>query len=273
MRKDHRPYVLKQMQTMLFAWYTERFLRPQFRHLGVSPMVVRPWTVNVFGHNISIGDYATLIAEWYCPIHIVSWAQADLEDLALVMDKDKSKWRDQDQLQKEKEKRERRLMGEGEIVLGDFSLVCPGVRIQAAKSITMGEGVMLAQGSYVTDADWHGIHDRCMPVGQAAPVRIGDNVWIGDHAIVCKGVTIGDNSIVGAGAVVARDVPANSVAAGNPARVVKELDPDIPVKGRRAIFDNFEETKAVLDEADKDAHKDNTFLGWLRYLVKPGIED
>ncbi|GAA2943895.1 sugar O-acetyltransferase [Streptomyces erythrogriseus] len=57
----------------------------------------------------------------------------------------------------------------------------------------------------------------------ARPITIGDNVWIGGGAIVCPGVTIGDNSVIGAGAVVTKDVPANVVAVGNPARPVRTL--------------------------------------------------
>lgn len=57
----------------------------------------------------------------------------------------------------------------------------------------------------------------------AQPITIGDNVWLGGGAIVLPGVTIGNNSVIGAGAVVTRDVPANSVAVGNPARVVREV--------------------------------------------------
>ncbi len=53
--------------------------------------------------------------------------------------------------------------------------------------------------------------------------------WIGDSAIVCKGVRVGENSIVGAGAVVTKNVPPNTVVAGNPARVVKKLDPKMVV--------------------------------------------
>ncbi|MFB0834475.1 sugar O-acetyltransferase [Arthrobacter halodurans] len=57
----------------------------------------------------------------------------------------------------------------------------------------------------------------------ALPIAIGDNVWIGGGAIVLPGVTIGDNAVIGAGSVVTRDVPANVVAVGNPARVIRTL--------------------------------------------------
>lgn len=57
----------------------------------------------------------------------------------------------------------------------------------------------------------------------ALPITIGDNVWLGGGAIVCPGVTIGDNSVIGAGAVVTKDVPANVVAVGNPARPVRSI--------------------------------------------------
>ena len=57
----------------------------------------------------------------------------------------------------------------------------------------------------------------------AKPIVIGDNVWLGGGAIVMPGVTIGENSVIGAGAVVTRDVPANVVAVGNPARVIRSI--------------------------------------------------
>ncbi|MGC4944647.1 sugar O-acetyltransferase [Streptomyces sp. DT224] len=57
----------------------------------------------------------------------------------------------------------------------------------------------------------------------ARPITIGDNVWLGGGAIVLAGVTIGDNSVIGAGAVVTRDIPANVVAVGNPARVIRSI--------------------------------------------------
>lgn len=57
----------------------------------------------------------------------------------------------------------------------------------------------------------------------AEPITIADNVWLGGGVIVCPGVTIGENTVVGAGAVVPKDLPANVVAVGNPARVVKQI--------------------------------------------------
>jgi maltose O-acetyltransferase len=57
----------------------------------------------------------------------------------------------------------------------------------------------------------------------AKPITIGDNVWLGGGVVVCPGVTLGDNSVIGAGAVVTRNIPANVVAVGNPARVIREI--------------------------------------------------
>ncbi|MDF0554496.1 sugar O-acetyltransferase [Kamptonema sp. UHCC 0994] len=57
----------------------------------------------------------------------------------------------------------------------------------------------------------------------AAPIYIGNNVWIGGGSIICPGVTIGDNTTIGAGSVVVKDIPANVVAAGNPCRIIRHL--------------------------------------------------
>ena len=58
----------------------------------------------------------------------------------------------------------------------------------------------------------------------AEPITLEDNVWLGGGVIVCPGVTIGRNSVIGAGSVVTRDIPANCVAVGNPARVIRQLE-------------------------------------------------
>ncbi len=60
----------------------------------------------------------------------------------------------------------------------------------------------------------------------AQPIAIGSDVWVGGGAIICPGVTVGDRSIIGAGSVVTRDVPSDSIVAGNPARVIRALPPE-----------------------------------------------
>nr|WP_279611346.1 DapH/DapD/GlmU-related protein [Thermostichus vulcanus] len=59
----------------------------------------------------------------------------------------------------------------------------------------------------------------------AAPIHIGNNVWIGGGAILCPGIRIGNNTVIGAGSVVTRQIPANVIAVGNPCQVIKSLEP------------------------------------------------
>jgi tetrahydrodipicolinate N-succinyltransferase len=144
----------------------------------------------------------------------------------------------------------------------------PGARISASDEIVLGDGVMLANGAYITDSDWHQIYDR-MERPAAAPVHIGNNVWLGDHSLVLKGVTIGDNSVVAARAVVTHDVPANSVVAGNPAKVVKELDPAREFHTRMDYFSDPEGLAEFFDAVDREVLKDNKTLPWLWSLIYP----
>ena len=100
-----------------------------------------------------------------------------------------------------------------------------GTVICAAEEIVIGDRVLCGSNVTITDADWHGLDPavRQGDVGATAPVRIEDDVFLGLGAIVLKGVTIGHGSVVGAGSVVTQSIPPLSLAAGNPAKVIRAL--------------------------------------------------
>jgi len=88
--------------------------------------------------------------------------------------------------------------------------------------ITIGDNAFIAPHvSLITEN--HGLAADKRRTLVSKPIVIGDNVWIGANATVLQGVTIGDNAVIGAGSVVTKDVPENSVAAGNPAKIIKSL--------------------------------------------------
>jgi acetyltransferase-like isoleucine patch superfamily enzyme len=91
--------------------------------------------------------------------------------------------------------------------------------INCFSHIKIGNDVAISKGVIIRDSDNHEIIGNSHPV--SAPIVIGNHVWIGLNAIILKGVTIGDGAIVAAGAVVTKNVPANSMVAGVPARILK----------------------------------------------------
>lgn len=96
-----------------------------------------------------------------------------------------------------------------------------GVSIGCFEKIIIGNNVRVGANVLITDSDWHLDDPR---VGSPKPVIINDNVWLGYGAVVLKGVTIGENTIIGANSVVVKDIPANVYAAGNPCRVIKNMN-------------------------------------------------
>jgi acetyltransferase-like isoleucine patch superfamily enzyme len=84
----------------------------------------------------------------------------------------------------------------------------------------IGDRVIIAWDCNILDRDYHSIDGT---EERTAPVRIGDDVWIGCRSIVLKGVSIGDGAIVAAGSVVVKDVPAHTLVAGNPAQIKKSV--------------------------------------------------
>lgn len=91
--------------------------------------------------------------------------------------------------------------------------------IEIGDNLQMGPAVQIYTATHPLEADV-----RRSGLEYARPVSIGHDVWIGGGAIILPGVTIGDRSVIGAGSVVVHDVPAAKVVAGNPARIIRELD-------------------------------------------------
>ncbi|MCU6770344.1 Putative acetyltransferase SACOL2570 [uncultured Bacteroides sp.] len=96
-----------------------------------------------------------------------------------------------------------------------------GCIIACFKNIKIGDNVRIGGNCTIFDGDFHLDDSR---VGQPRDIVIEDNVWLGYEVIVLKGVHIGANSVIGAGSVVTKDIPSNSVAAGNPCKIIKKID-------------------------------------------------
>ena len=129
---------------------------------------------------------------------------------------------------------------DGRCVVGDFTLL-NGAIVMAEELVEIGSHCLISWGVGIADSDFHPLEpaqrlidsqalapffkDRPpRPKLKTAPVKIGDNVWIGMNAVVLKGVTIGENSVVAAGAVVTKSIPPNTIVAGNPATAVKKFE-------------------------------------------------
>jgi acetyltransferase-like isoleucine patch superfamily enzyme len=106
------------------------------------------------------------------------------------------------------------------LTLGRDVFINMGCRFQDTGGITIGDGSLIGHGSTLTTLN-HGVDPARRADMVPAPVTIGRQVWLGAGVTVVPGVTIGDGAIVGAGAVVTRDVPADTIVAGVPARVVR----------------------------------------------------
>jgi acetyltransferase-like isoleucine patch superfamily enzyme len=113
-----------------------------------------------------------------------------------------------------------RIAGPGLIRIGDRVTINHGCTIVARDAITIGDDVGLAEEVFLMDSSGHGVTGAAV---EARPIIIEHGAWIGLRAIVLPGVTVGSRSIVGAGSIVTRDVPSETVVAGNPARHIRDL--------------------------------------------------
>ncbi|MCR8556568.1 acyltransferase [Mucilaginibacter sp. BJC16-A38] len=115
--------------------------------------------------------------------------------------------------------------GVGDVVIGDDSRI--GIGSVLIGPVTMGNQVILAQNIVVSGLN-HTYADVTVPIRlqkvTTAAIVIEDEVWIGANAVITAGVTIGKHSVVAGGSVVTKNIPTYSIAAGNPAKVIKQYD-------------------------------------------------
>jgi len=112
--------------------------------------------------------------------------------------------------------------------IGEGTFLNLGVMVAAAELVEIGAHCMFANGCFVTDAN-HRFDDPHKPVPwqgftSKGPTHIGDDCWFGVGCVVTSGVTIGERCVIGANSVVTRDIPARHIAAGAPARVIREIE-------------------------------------------------
>jgi acetyltransferase-like isoleucine patch superfamily enzyme len=116
---------------------------------------------------------------------------------------------------------------EGAVVIGQKTVLGQECTISAYKRVRIGEQCVIADRAMFIDFD-HGVVEVERPIRQQGiymrPVEVGSNVWIGYGACVLRGTRVGDNSVIGTNSVVTKDVPANAVAGGVPAKVLRMRD-------------------------------------------------
>lgn len=237
MIKDYRPYYIRWLGNLSYKLYIRYKIAPYLASFGKHHFIVKPWNIEIFGGPIHIGNHISILGCRDKKTRITVWPKAG--DHATG------------------------------IFIGDHVLISPGVRISAANHIHIADSCMLASNVYITDSDWHDVYNRAMPSPDKNSVVLEENVWVGDSAIVCKGVTIGKNSVVGAGSVVTSDIPPNVIAAGNPAKIIRPLDTDRPMLTRADRFGELDKLDAMYIFLEREGLKGNSTLGWLRSLLFP----
>lgn len=182
---------IKRIKNNIYKWDRKNKLGKAGNHFEIS----QPFSI-VGGKNISIGDNFFACAS----CHIEAWEQYGEQKL------------------------------KPSIVIGNNVRMNEGCHLTAIQRIVLGNGILLGSRVLITDNS-HGNNSlsECdippaeRPLYSKGPVNIGDNVWIGDGAVILPGVTIGRGSIIGANAVVTKSVPEYTIVGGNPARVIRTM--------------------------------------------------
>ena len=235
MQKDNRPYFVRLFIENFYILWTKYFLIPQFKRVGKNLDINKPWNIDVYGKNISLGENVHIRTSRNVITQICAWNKNNCN---------------------------------GIIKIGDNVLISPGVRIISAEEIIIDSNVMIASNVYISDSDWHGIYDRINTPGSSKKIHIEENSWIGEGSKISKGVRIGKNSIIGLGSVVTSDVPDNEIFGGNPAKKIGEIDKNKKIRKREELFLN-NDYKSLMKFLINEDLKRNNFFTWLRTIFFP----
>jgi len=238
-RKNHQPYWVYAALHWCNSVFVARKITPQFDRIGDGLAVLKPRHFFIFGKNICAGKNMHVICSANLPVNLSCWESKQ---------------------------------SQGHIKIGDNVLLSPGVKIASAESITVGNNCMIAAESYISDCDWHGIYNRTRPFRCSAAITLKDNVWIGFRSIIGKGITIGENSIVAAGSVVTSDVPANVIVGGNPARVIKQIDPNKRMITRDFLFSSGTDYQFNQNKLHQFIFSNNSTPAWIQSIFSPNTK-
>ena len=237
MRHEHRPISIIRWQRRWREFYIKRWIVPQFDHVGDGLVINQPRYLTLFGTKLCAGKHLHIACAPNLHVELTTW---------------KSK------------------QHQGRITLGDHCLISPGVSLQSAESIHIGDDCMIGSGSILSDCDWHHTYNRIRPFRCSAPLILENNVWIGARSIILKGIRIGENSIIGAGSVVTKDVPANTIFAGNPAVFVKDINPKKRMLKRSRILNDINQSE---DDLITWSCESNSWKNYLRTKLFPKAVD
>ena len=124
-----------------------------------------------------------------------------------------------------------RQLFEGALIKVGNNVGMNGSSINAAIEVQIGDNVLIGSNAIITDTDYHPVNPENRRFSKenigAKPVKIGDNVFIGKSAMILKGVTVGENSVIAAASLVVKDIPANEVWGGNPAKFIKNISTEL----------------------------------------------
>ena len=235
MQKDNRPFFVRLFIENFYILWSKYFLIPQFKRVGKNLDINKPWNIDVYGKNISLGENVHIRTSRNVITQICAWNKNDCD---------------------------------GIIEIGNNVLISPGVRIISAEEIIIDSNVMIASNVYISDSDWHGVYDRINTPGSSKKIHIEENSWIGEGSKISKGVRIGKNSIIGLGSVVTSDVPDNEIFGGNPAKKIGEIDKNKKIIKREEIFLNNDYNK-LMKFLIKEDLKENNLFSWLRTIFFP----